>query len=146
MECQFTEFYSFIYNYIDFLFACLNLGILVSTISDTQQVAFQISTMVSLLPSFILSGFIYPIESMPAAIQIITNITPVKFYIIILRDILLKGVGMEAFWAQVIYLIIFSLVFLTLSTIINKKKQPQPSRLTMNKTKSNLEGSNGYRK
>ena len=109
-----------------FLFACLNLGILVSTISDTQQVAFQISTMVSLLPSFILSGFIYPIESMPAAIQVITNITPVKFYIIILRDILLKGVGMEAFWPPVIYLIIFySFLFLTLETIISKKKQSQ---------------------
>jgi drug efflux transport system permease protein len=104
-----------------FLFACLNLGILVSSIAETQQVAFQVSTMVSLLPSFILSGFIYPIESMPAAIQVITNITPVKFYIIILRDILLKGVGLEAFWLQVIYLLIFSLVFLTLSTIINKK-------------------------
>jgi drug efflux transport system permease protein len=104
-----------------FLFACLNLGILVSSIADTQQVAFQISTMVSLLPSFILSGFIYPIESMPPVIQVITNITPVKFYIIILRDILLKGVGLEAFWLQVIYLLIFSLIFLTLSTVINKK-------------------------
>ena len=109
-----------------FLFASLNLGILVSSVTDTQQLAFQISTMVSMLPSFILSGFIYPIESMPAIIQPITNITPVKFYIIILRDILLKGVGLEAFWPQVIYLLIFSLVFLTLSTIINKKKSLNP--------------------
>jgi ABC-2 type transport system permease protein len=104
-----------------FLFASLNLGILVSSIAETQQVAFQISTMVSLLPSFILSGFIYPIESMPVVIQILTNITPVKFYIIILRDILLKGVGLESFWPQIIFLLIFSLVFLTLSTIINRK-------------------------
>ncbi len=62
-----------------FLFASLNLGIFVSAISDTQQVAFQISTMVSLLPSFILSGFVFPIESMPAAVQVLTNITPAKF-------------------------------------------------------------------
>ncbi len=106
-----------------FLFATLNLGILVSSISDTQQVAFQISTMISLLPSFILSGFIYPIESMPPVIQILTNITPVKFYIIILRDILLKGVGLEAFWMQIIYLLLFSAFFLTASTIINMKNK-----------------------
>ncbi|HSR18804.1 MAG TPA: ABC transporter permease [Ignavibacteriaceae bacterium] len=104
-----------------FLFATLNLGILVSTISDSQQVAFQISTLISLLPSFILSGFIFPIESMPPAIQILTNITPVKFFIVVLRGILLKGVGLEAFWDQIIYLIIFALFFLGLAVIINKR-------------------------
>lgn len=104
-----------------FLFATLNLGILVSTISDSQQVAFQISTLISLLPSFILSGFIFPIESMPPAIQILTNITPVKFFIVVLRGILLKGVGLEAFWDQMIYLIIFALFFLGLAVIINKR-------------------------
>ncbi|MFH2133320.1 MAG: ABC transporter permease [bacterium] len=104
-----------------FLFASLNLGIFVSAISNTQQVAFQISTMVSLLPTFILSGFVFPIESMPPAIQVITNITPAKFYIVILRDILLKGVGLEAFWQQIVYLLIFALFFLGLAIIVNKK-------------------------
>ena len=106
-----------------FLFACLNLGILISSISDSQQVAFQISALVSLLPSFLLSGFVFPIESMPPVIQVLTNITPVKFYIIILRDILLKGVGIEAFWPQLIYLLIFTGFFLGLSTLINKKNR-----------------------
>jgi len=106
-----------------FLFACLNLGILISSISESQQVAFQISAMVSLLPSFLLSGFVFPIESMPPVIQVLTNITPVKFYIIILRDILLKGVGIEAFWPQLIYLLIFIGFFLGLSTLINKKNK-----------------------
>jgi ABC-2 type transport system permease protein len=104
-----------------FLFASLNLGILVSTISNSQQVAFQVATLISLLPSFILSGFIFPIESMPPVIQILTNITPVKFFIVIFRGILLKGVGLEAFWDQVIYLIIFSVFFLGLAVIINKR-------------------------
>ncbi len=104
-----------------FLFAALNLGVFVSTISDSQQVAFQISTLVSMLPALILSGFIFPIESMPPFVQILTNITPVKFYIVILRSIILKGVGIETFWAQVIYLLIFASVLLTLSTIIGKK-------------------------
>ena len=104
-----------------FLFAALDMGIFVSAISDSQQVAFQISTMVSLLPTFILSGFVFPIESMPPVIQILTNITPAKFFIIILRDILLKGVGLSAFWPQIIYLLIFAAFFLGLAIIINKK-------------------------
>jgi len=106
-----------------FLFASSNLGIFVSSIADTQQVAFQIATLVSLLPSVILSGFIFPIDSMPLPIQILTNITPAKFYIIILRDILLKGVGLSAFWPQVIYLCIFAFFFLGLATLINKKSE-----------------------
>ena len=104
-----------------FLFASLNLGILISTISDSQQVAFQLSALISLLPSFLLSGFVFPIESMPPVIQIFTNITPVKFYIVALRDILLKGVGITAFWDQLIYLMIFSVVFLGLAAVINRK-------------------------
>jgi len=104
-----------------FLFAALNLGIFVSTISDSQQIAFQIATLVSMLPAVILSGFIFPIESMPVPVQVLTNITPAKFYVVILRDIILKGVGVEAFWQQVIYLLIFAFVFLALSTLIGRK-------------------------
>jgi ABC-2 type transport system permease protein len=59
---------------------------------------------------------------MPAAVQVITNITPAKFFIVILRAIMLRGVGLEAFWQQVIYLLIFALVMMILSTVINKKK------------------------
>ena len=106
-----------------FLFACLNLGILISTISESQQVAFQLSSLISLLPSFLLSGFVFPIESMPPVIQVLTNITPVKFYIIILRDILLKGVGLSAFWEQIIYLLIFNAFFLGLATLISRKNK-----------------------
>ncbi len=104
-----------------FLFSASNLGIFVSSIADSQQVAFQMATLISLLPSVILSGFIFPIESMPPFIQIITNITPAKFYIVILRAILLKGVGLQAFWQEIIYLILFAFIFLGLATLINKK-------------------------
>jgi ABC-2 type transport system permease protein len=106
-----------------FLFASLNLGIFVSSISETQQVAFQIASLVSLLPSVILSGFIFPIESMPVIIQWLTNVTPAKFYIIMLRSIMLKGVGLEAFWEQVIYLMIFALFFLGIAAVKNKKSR-----------------------
>jgi ABC-2 type transport system permease protein len=106
-----------------FLFAALSLGVFISTISDSQQVAFQAANVTSLLPSLILSGFIFPIESMPLAIQVLTNITPAKFYIVILRAILLRGAGISAFWDQLIYLGIFGLVFIALATLVDKKSK-----------------------
>jgi ABC-2 type transport system permease protein len=105
-----------------FLFTSTTLGIFISAVSDSQQVAFTLATFVSLLPSVILSGFIFPIDNMPVLIQIITNITPTKFFLVILRDIMLKGVGVEAFYDQIIYLIIFGSILLVMGTIINKKK------------------------
>ncbi len=105
-----------------FLVASTSLGIFISVVSDSQQVAFTLATFASLLPSIILSGFIFPIDSMPFLIQIITNITPVKFFLVILRAIMLRGTGVEAFWDQLIYLGIFIIVLVVLGTIINKKK------------------------
>ncbi len=108
---------------IAFLFAALSLGIFMSTIADSQQVAFQAANVTSLLPSLILSGFIFPIESMPASIQVLTNITPAKFYIVILRAILLRGMGISAFWQQLIYLGIFGTFFIVLATLADKKSK-----------------------
>jgi ABC-2 type transport system permease protein len=105
-----------------FLFTSTTLGIFISVVSDSQQVAFTIATFVSLLPSIILSGFVFPIDNMPFFIQIITNITPTKFFIVILRAIMLKGTGFSTYYDQVIYLLIFALILLSLGTIINKKK------------------------
>ena len=106
---------------LTFLFAAIGLGIFISTIADSQQVAFQAANVSSLLPSLILSGFIFPIESMPTVIQWVTNITPAKFYIVILRAILLRGAGLSAFWDQLIYLLIFGIVFIGLATIVDRK-------------------------
>lgn len=106
-----------------FLFASTALGILVSVIADSLQVAFTIATFVSLLPSVILSGFIFPVESMPKIIQILTNITPAKFYIVALRAIILRGVGITAFWDQLIYLLLFSVFFLGAATKIYSHQQ-----------------------
>ncbi|MCF8243262.1 MAG: ABC transporter permease [Melioribacteraceae bacterium] len=106
-----------------FIIASTNIGIFVSVISDTQQVAFTIATFISMLPSLILSGFIFPIESMPPIIQVITNITPAKFYLSAIRAIMLKGVELHAFWMQLIYLILFAAFFLVLAIIIRKRKE-----------------------
>lgn len=98
-----------------FIVAALAIGLLVSTISDSQQVAFQIASLVSMLPSLILSGFMFPIRSMPLFLQILSNITPAKFYLVIMRSIVLKGVGLEAFWEQILYLCIFITVVITIA-------------------------------
>jgi|CZKP01.1.fsa_nt_gi ABC-2 type transport system permease protein len=106
-----------------FLSASTGMGILVSVIADSQQVAFSVATFVTLLPSFILSGFIFPIESMPLPVQILTNITPAKFFIEILRAIVIRGTGVASFWDQALYLLLFTTVIILLSNIINKRKE-----------------------
>ena len=104
-----------------FILAALSIGLLVSAISDSQQVAFQVAAIVSMLPSIIHSGFVFPIRSMPWWLQALSNITPAKFYLVILRSIVLKGVGFAAFWEQVLYLAIFAAVLLSISTLRLRK-------------------------
>ena len=105
-----------------FLFASTSIGIFVSAVSNSQQLAFSLATSLSLLPSVILSGFIFPIDSMPVIIQLFTNVTPAKYFIVILRSIIVRGVGPDAFWQQIIYLLIFSLIVMSLAAVISRKK------------------------
>jgi ABC-2 type transport system permease protein len=104
-----------------FITAALSLGLWVSTISDSQQVAFQIATILSIVPTVVLSGFVFPIRSMPWWLQVLSNISPAKFYLIILRSIVLKGVGLAAFWPQIIYLMIYAGILLGISTLRFRK-------------------------
>lgn len=108
-----------------FLYAGLNLGLFVSAVTNTRQLAFQIATFLSLTPSIILSGFIFPIENMPRAIQILSNITPSKFFIVILRSILIKGAGLSAIWPEMLSLFAFGFVFFFLSILLNVKGEAQ---------------------
>lgn len=108
-----------------FISASTSLGIFVSVISDSQQVAFSIATFASMLPAVLLSGFIFPLESTPIAVQVLSYITPAKYYIITLRAIILRGAGVETFWEQLLSLIAYMIVFLTLANIATKKKAMQ---------------------
>ncbi|MBL8006593.1 MAG: ABC transporter permease [Ignavibacteria bacterium] len=108
---------------ICYLLCTLSMGIFISTVAESQQVAFQISQLASQLPTVILSGFIFPVESMPLPIQILSYITPAKYYIVILRDILLKGAGFEVFKEQILYLLIFATVLITVSTVRIKRSR-----------------------
>jgi ABC-2 type transport system permease protein len=105
-----------------FLLGGLGQGILISSVANTQQVAFLMSVFSSLLPSFLLSGFIFPIDSMPVVLQVISNVIPVKFFLVIVRSIILKGVGFEAIWEQFIYLVLFAAATIGISTMRLQKE------------------------
>ena len=98
-----------------FIITSLSLGILISTVSATQQTAMMISLMGLMLPTILLSGFIFPIASMPLPLQIISNIIPAKWFIIILKGIMLKGVGLYFIWKETLILAGMTLFFIALS-------------------------------
>ncbi|MCR4375842.1 MAG: ABC transporter permease [Acidobacteria bacterium] len=81
-----------------YLLCTLGLGLFISTISSTQQQAMMTSTFFFLVPMIYLSGFIFPIENMPVAIQWITTLIPLRYYLVIVRGIFLKGVGFDLLW------------------------------------------------
>ena len=96
-----------------FIITALSLGILISTKSSSQQVAMMISLFVLMLPTILLSGFIFPISSMPMPLQVISSILPPKYYIIIIKGIMLQGVGLEVLWKETLILAVMTLVLLT---------------------------------
>lgn len=99
-----------------FLVGALAFGLLISTLAETQQVAFQVALLTSYLPTLMLSGFIFPIASMPAFLQYVTHIVPARYFLVILRGILLKGVGPSVFWPELAALVVYALVVLTLAS------------------------------
>ena len=98
-----------------YLVGALGLGLLISTVAETQAIAFQMSLLVSLLPSVLLSGFIFQIRAMPPALQMITRLVPARYYLVILRGVILKGTGLGPHWDQMGYLALFALVVLGLT-------------------------------
>jgi len=98
-----------------FIITALSLGIFISTISKTQQTAMMISLMGLMLPVIILSGFIFPIASMPIPMQVMSNIIPAKWFIIIVKSIMLKGVGLQYIVKETMILILMTTVFIGLS-------------------------------
>ncbi|MDG1040950.1 MAG: ABC transporter permease [Polaribacter sp.] len=98
-----------------FIVSALGLGILISTISETQQTAMMISLMGLMLPVILLSGFIFPIASMPYPLQMISNIIPAKWFIIIVKGIMLKGVGIQFLWKESLILLFMTVFFIVVS-------------------------------
>ncbi|HHV65007.1 MAG TPA: ABC transporter permease [Peptococcaceae bacterium] len=104
-----------------FITASLGLGIMISNLAKTQMQAFQMSFFV-MLPSIMLSGFLFPRDAMPKIIYYISDVIPLTYYLDIIRGIVLKGIGFSYLVGQVICLIVFSILFVTVSVLKFKKK------------------------
>jgi ABC-2 type transport system permease protein len=102
---------------IVFLIGALGTGLVVSTIADTQQVAFQAAALVAMLPTLILSGFIFPLASMPIVLQYISAIVPARYFLVALRGIVLKGLDLTAVWPSIGALTIYAVAVLGVSAV-----------------------------
>lgn len=100
-----------------FVMGALGQGILISTITRTQQVAFLLAVLTTMLPTFILSGFVFPIRNMPPVVQAVTYLVPGRYFLAALRAIILKGAGITAIWDQFLYLTAFSVLSLGASAV-----------------------------
>ncbi|MFZ4463983.1 MAG: ABC transporter permease [Bacteroidales bacterium] len=98
-----------------FIIMALSMGIFISTVSKNQQQAMLLSMFALMLPTILLSGFIFPIENMPLPLQIISNIMPSRWFIIIIKSIMIKGLGMAYVWKETLILLGMTLFFIGLS-------------------------------
>jgi len=105
-----------------YLTCTLGLGLLISTMSNTQQQAMMTATFFFLTPMIYLSGFIFPIENMPRVIQYLTYIVPLRYFLVIVRGIFLKGVGLSLLWPQAAALAAWGAVVLSLAVMRSRKR------------------------
>jgi ABC-2 type transport system permease protein len=104
-----------------FVLSSLGIGLFASTIANTQQEAF-ITVMVTMLPSIFLSGFFFPIEAMPKLLQYVSAIVPLRYYLVIIRALMLKGVGVQALTEQIVALTIFAVAIMGAAALRFRKR------------------------
>ena len=105
-----------------FLFGALSWGVFISASVRSQLMAYQLGTLTSFLPAFMLSGFIYSIDNMPFVIQLLTRIFPARYFVTISKGIFLKGVGVQALWTEILLLIVYAaFVFVMASRKMRQK-------------------------
>ena len=104
-----------------FLLSGLGIGILASTTANTQQEA-MLTVWMTLLPSIFLSGFFFPLEAMPPALQWVSYLTPLRYYLVIIRSLMLKGVGPEAFPQEIVALAVFGVVIMGVAALRFRKR------------------------
>ena len=99
-----------------FLLGGLGIGLFISAATRSVQVAFQLSILATMLPALLLSGFFYPIENMPAALRAITYLIPARYFLVVIRGIFLKGVGLAVLWKELVFLSLFAGLMLVASS------------------------------
>jgi ABC-2 type transport system permease protein len=107
---------------IVYVFCTLALGLFISTVSDTQQQAMMTATFFFLMPMIYLSGFIFPIENMPRVIQVATYAIPLRYFLVIVRGIFLKGIGLKLLWPQAVALASWGTAMLMLAVVRSTKR------------------------
>jgi len=100
-----------------YLFGALGFGLLISTFANTQALAFQAGLIASMLPAILLSGFIFQIRIMPAPLQLVTYLVPARYFLVILRGIILKGEGIATYWPQVGALVLYGVATVGLASL-----------------------------
>jgi ABC-2 type transport system permease protein len=99
-----------------FILVSLALGILISARTSSQRVAMMGAMIGTMLPTMLLSGFIFPLESMPLPLQIVSNVVPARWFVEIARSIMLKGIGLDYLWQETLVLVGMAAVLLTIAT------------------------------
>ena len=105
-----------------FLLGALGIGLFISAATKNQQVAFQLSLLATMLPSLLLSGFFYPIENMPPILRAVTYLIPARYFLVVIRGIFLKGVGLNVLWQELLFLSAFAIFMLVASSAKFKKR------------------------
>lgn len=106
-----------------YLLGALGFGLLISTIADSQALAFQIGLLTSLLPAMLLSGFIFPIRTMPVVLRALTNLVPARHFLIVLRGIILKGADLSPYVEQLVALAVFAVLTLGLASVRMSRRE-----------------------
>jgi ABC-2 type transport system permease protein len=112
LKGSFVEFYLMA---ILFLIGTSGLGIFISAATRVQVLSVQFAMVATYLPSFILSGFVFPINNMPSVVKAITYIVPARYLMVIIKGIVLKGVGFSVLWMQILFLFIYAVIIITLA-------------------------------
>ena len=105
-----------------YVFCTVSLGLLISSVTRSQLVAMLLALLATLMPSFLFSGFLFPIFTMPAMLQMYTYLFPARYFIEIVRGIMMKGIGLEMLWPQFLMLVLYTATVFTATTLLFRKK------------------------
>ena len=111
------SFFTLIALTLPFMLCTLGLGLFISTMAQTQQQAMMLTAFVFILPQMLLSGFAFPIQNMPEAFQLLTYLVPLRYYLVILRGVFLKGIGFAVLWPQGLVLLAMGVAILGLARL-----------------------------
>ena len=100
-----------------YLIGALGFGLFVSSLSDSQAMAFQVGVVASMLPAIFLSGFVFPIAAAPLPIRLITYVVPARYYLVVIRGVILKGTALAPFGRELIFLCLYATIVLAIATV-----------------------------